>query len=77
MYTSDPKRHPEATLIREISAKEIRKRRFETLPFDRIVLDLLDNARLLRSMQVINGRHPELIAAALDGQHVGTMIYAE
>src|SRR5205085_189315 len=77
LYTGDPKRHADARLIREISAKEIRARGFETLPFDRVLLDLLDNARLLRSLQLINGRHPERIAAALDGQHVGTIIRAE
>lgn len=77
LYDRDPKRYPEASLIREISGKEIRKRGLETLPFDRVVLDLLDNARLLRSFQLINGRHPERIAAALDGQHVGTIIHAD
>jgi molybdenum storage protein len=77
LYDRDPKRYPEASLIRETSGKEIRKRRFETLPFDRVVLDLLDNARLLRSFQIINGLHPDRIAAALDGQHVGTIIHAD
>jgi molybdenum storage protein len=77
LYDRDPKRHADATLIREISGSEIRKRSFATLPFDRVVLDLLDNARLLRSFQLINGRHPERIAAALDGQHVGTIIHAD
>ena len=77
LYTSDPRRDPKATLIREISAKEIRQRRFETLPFDRVLLDLLDNARLVRSLQLINGRYPERIGAALDGRHVGTIIHAE
>jgi len=77
LYDRDPKRHADASFISEISGTEIRKRGFETLPFDRIVLDLLDNARLLRSFQLINGRHPERIAAALAGEHVGTIIHAD
>ena len=76
LYDRDPKRHADATMIREISVGEIRKGNFETLPFDRVILDLLDNARLLRSFQLINGRHSERIAAALNGEHVGTMIHA-
>jgi len=37
---------------------------------------LLDNARLLRSFQIVNGRYPDRIVAALDGEHVGTVVYA-
>jgi len=77
LYTSDPKSDSGASLIREISVKEMRRRHFQTLPFDRVVLDLLDNARLLHSLQLINGHKPEQIAAALNGEHVGTVIYKE
>ena len=77
LYDRDPKTNSEASFIREISSSELRKRHLETLPFERILLDLLDNARLLRSFQVVNGRRPELIAAALEGEHVGTVIYAD
>jgi molybdenum storage protein len=76
LYDRDPKRHTDADFIGEISGGEIRRRGFETLPFDRVILDLLDNARLLRSFQLVNGRHPERIKAALDGEHVGTIIHA-
>jgi molybdenum storage protein len=47
------------------------------LPFERVLLDLLDNARLLRSFQIVNGRHPERIVAALEGERVGTIVYAD
>ena len=77
LYDRDPKRHADASFIREISSPELRKRRLETLPFDRVMLDLLDNARLQRSFQVVNGLHPDRIIAALNGEHVGTMVYAE
>ena len=77
LYDRDPKKYSGADFIREISSSELRKRHFETLPFERVLLDLLDNARLLRSFQIINGRHPDRIVAALEGGHVGTVIYAD
>lgn len=76
LYDRDPRNHPDASFIREISSSELRKRHLETLPFERILIDLLDSARLLRSFQIVNGRHAELIRAALDGEHVGTIIHA-
>jgi molybdenum storage protein len=75
LYERDPKLHPDATFIREISVAEIRDRGFDTLPFERILLDLMDTARLVDRFQVINGRKPELLAAALAGEHVGTLVH--
>jgi molybdenum storage protein len=77
LYDKDPKVHLGATFIREISTAELRQRHLATLPFERIVLDLLDTARLLQRFQVINGRRPERIIAALKGEHVGTVVYAD
>lgn len=41
---------------------------------DRVLLDLLDNARLITSFQVINCLRPELLEPALNGEHVGTIV---
>jgi molybdenum storage protein len=76
LYDRDPKSDAGANFIREISTQEVRDRQIESLPFDRILLDLVDQARLVRKFQVINGLFPERIAAALAGEHVGTMVYA-
>ena len=76
LYDRDPRIHTDATFIREIDTAELRQRNLESLPFDRVLLDLLDNARLLQSFQIVNGRHPDRIAAALEGKHAGTIIYA-
>lgn len=76
LYDRDPKRHSGANFIREISSSELRKRNFETLPFERILLDLLDHARLISSFQIINGLHAERVSAALKGEHVGTIVHA-
>jgi molybdenum storage protein len=77
LYDRDPKTYPTATFIPLISTAELRQRHLETLPFDRALLDLLDHARLLKQCQIINGRFPERINAALKGEHVGTIVYAE
>lgn len=76
LYDRDPREHASANLIREIDTNELRRRNFESLPFERILIELLENARLLRSIQIVNGRHPERIAAALEGEHVGTIVHA-
>lgn len=77
VYTDDPKEVPSASLIREIGSGELRRRALRTLPFDRVVLDLLDRARLVERFQIINGLKPELLEPALAGEHVGTIVHAE
>jgi molybdenum storage protein len=77
LYDRDPHIYPDARFISEIGTSELRKRHFETLPFERVLIDLLDAARLLSSFQIINGRNPDKIAAALDGERVGTIVYAD
>lgn len=77
LYDADPKQHPSANLIREISVSELRARRLPTLPFDEILLDLLERARLVKRFQIVNGLKPELLAPALDGEHVGTLVHAD
>jgi molybdenum storage protein len=77
LYDKEPKTNPTASFIPKISTAELRERNFETLPFDRILIDLLDNSRLIRQFQIVNGCRPEQIAAAVEGEHVGTIVYAE
>lgn len=76
LYDRDPRRDAGANFIKEISSAELKERRFETLPFDRVLVDLLEHTRLLRSFQIVNGLHPERIRAALAGEHVGTIVHA-
>jgi len=76
LYDRDPRNQPDANLIREIDTGELKQRNLETLPFERVLLDLLENARQLKSFQIVNGRHPDRIAAALDGEHVGTIVHS-
>ena len=77
LYDRDPKLHADAAFIPEIGVAELKARRLQTLPFERVLLDLLEDARLLHSFQIVNGRRPDLISAALDGEHVGTIVHAD
>jgi molybdenum storage protein len=74
LYERDPKIHPGAAFIRDITVVELKARRLPTLPFDRVLLDLLACGRLVKSVQVVNGLKPELLEPALRGEHVGTFI---
>ena len=77
VFEADPKEHHGASLIREISAGDLERLALPSLPFDRVLLKLLNTARLLKRFQVVNGRKPELIERALNGEHVGTFVVAD
>lgn len=76
LYDRDPKVDSTAKFIPEIETTELRRLNLETLPFERILLDLLERSRQVRQFQIVNGRFPERIVAALEGEHVGTIVRA-
>jgi molybdenum storage protein len=76
LYTANPKTDENATLIPEITVDELIERDLADLVIERPVLELMRNARHIKSVQVINGLRPGLISRALDGEHVGTIITA-
>ncbi|MDO8906887.1 MAG: uridylate kinase [Pseudohongiella sp.] len=76
LYTADPFLEDAAEFIPRISTDELRELDLKTLPFDEIMLDILDTARLVHEFQIIDGRQPELLARALAGEHVGSIIYS-
>jgi molybdenum storage protein len=75
LYDADPKVDAAARFIPEIGVAELRRRGLRTLPFEPVLLDLLANAWLLDRFQIVNGREPGRIRAALEGQHVGTIVH--
>jgi molybdenum storage protein len=77
LYTEDPRENPSATFIDSIGARELKKRALKSLPFDEVLPDVLLNARLVKQFQVVNGRDPDRIAAAVRGEHAGTIVYAD
>jgi len=74
LYEADPKTNPNAALIKEITVTELKARNLPTLPFDRVLIDLLACARQLQRFQIINGLKPHLLEPALRGEHVGTIV---
>lgn len=77
LFDEDPKENPAATFIDEIGAKELKRRKLKSLPFDEVIPDLLINARLVKQLQIVNGHEPERIAAAIRGEHVGTIVHTD
>lgn len=76
LYNEDPANNPEAEFIARISTRELRERALKTLPFDEVLLDILDTARLVHEFQIIDGREPTLLGRALAGEHIGTIVYS-
>jgi molybdenum storage protein len=76
VYDKDPKADAGAKFFAAVSATELERRAVPSLPFDRVLLRLLRTARLLKQFQIVNGHKPELIEAAINGKHVGTIVFA-
>ena len=67
VFTLDPKKHKEAVLIKQISAKELLKLNKQT-SVDRLLPKLLLDAQM--DCYVVNGRYPERVEAVLAGHPV-------
>ena len=77
LYSADPNQDSKAEFIPEISVNEIKERGMTSLPFEEVLLDLLPKGRLMREMRIVNGLKPELVTAALNGEEVGTRVFAD
>jgi molybdenum storage protein len=75
LYTADPKAHPEASFISDISAADLIRMRLETLPIEPVVLELLTRAKLATSVRIVNGLVPGNLTRALKGEPIGTLIH--
>jgi molybdenum storage protein len=76
LYTANPKTDPDAKLIPSVTVEELVAMDLPDLVIERPVLELMRNARHVKSVQIINGLKRGLIARALEGEHVGTIITA-
>ncbi|MFP5068230.1 uridine kinase [Pseudonocardia nantongensis] len=74
LYTANPKTDPDATLIPEITVDELVTLDLPDLVIERPVLELMQRARHVRSVQIVNGLEPGNLTRALAGEHVGTII---
>jgi molybdenum storage protein len=79
VFTSDPAtttaNPPE--FIPRTGAGELLARNLDALPIDALVLELMAHAKHQKQIQVINGLIPGNITKALQGAHVGTIIYTD
>lgn len=76
LYTDDPKKNPDATFIPEITGTELIENGQDDLVVERVVLEYMQRAENVKSIQIINGTKKGLIKKALKGEHVGTIINA-
>jgi molybdenum storage protein len=76
VFTADPKTHPRAELIPEVSAGDLIRMSLPTLPVEPVVLELLTRAKLAKSIRIVNGLVPGNLTRALAGEAVGTLIHA-
>lgn len=78
IHTADPATAAEPpALIPRISLSELRARELKSLPIESAVLDLLERAKNVREVQIINGLTPGNLTRALKGEHVGTILHAD
>jgi molybdenum storage protein len=61
-----------------ISAKALMEMDLDDLIIERPILTLLQRSKCLKELQIIDAlHHPEHILSAIEGKHVGTIIYKE
>ncbi len=81
LYENDPKKAKDLdklTFYDKLSVSELIELDLEDLIIERPVINFLKNAKCLKQFQIIDAlNHPEHILAALDGEHVGTIIYKD
>src|SRR3954451_8638741 len=79
IFTADPATagDGEAELIPRVGARELQAMDLPTLPIDRLVLELMADAKHQHEIQIVNGLVPGNIAKALAGEHVGTIVHAD
>lgn len=76
IYTTDPDGPDgaQAQLLRDMTVADLQQHT-GPLPVDRALVEVMGNARHIRRVQVVNGRVPGRLTAALRGEHVGTVIH--
>ncbi len=75
LYTDDPKKKPKAEFVSRIGAKELMERNQDDLVIERPCLEILQNSQVVNQIQIVNGLEEGNITRALNGEHVGTIIF--
>ena len=77
LYTEDPKKNPDAQFIPKIGAQELLDQEQDDLVIERPCLEIIQNSEVIDSVQIINGMIEGNITKALNGEHVGTIIFKQ
>lgn len=77
LYTDDPKKNPDARFIPEIGAQDLLDHDQDDLVIERPCLEIIQNSEVIEKVQIINGMVEGNITRALNGEHVGTIIYKQ
>jgi molybdenum storage protein len=77
LYTDDPKKNSRAKFISEIGAKALLNKDQDDLIVERPCLEILLNSEVIQKIQIISGMQKGNITAALNGKHIGTIIYKD
>ena len=75
LYTADPKKDEQSEFIPKINIDELMAKDQDDLVIERPCLEIIKNSEVIDSVQIINGMVEGNITRALDGEHVGTIIY--
>jgi molybdenum storage protein len=76
LYTADPKKDRNAKFIPKITVEELLELDLGDVVLERVVFELMKNAKTRRSVQIINGLKKGNLTRALNGEPVGTIITA-
>jgi len=77
LYTKNPFIHQDAELIRDITAEELLERKMDDMVLERILVELLLDAKNVQEIKIINGHKQGTLTRALDGESPGTIIRKE
>lgn len=77
LYDRDPKKHPDAKLIRKIGLAQLLADMPEELILDQMLFEAWRSARHVKRIQIVNGLKRGELTRALAGEDAGTVIEKE
>jgi molybdenum storage protein len=77
LYTDDPKKNRKAEFIPSVGARALLEKDQDDLVIERPCLEILRNSEVVNQIQIINGLEEGNITRALNGEHVGTIIFKD
>lgn len=75
LFTEDPFKNPDADFISEIKASELVEMNPEDMVLEEKVVELLQYAKNLDKVNIINGHVPGNLTKIINGEKIGTVIY--